>query len=517
MQHKKKKSIFSLLVLLLMLVVGFVIRLVDLDDPPLDFNPTRQLRSAIIARGIYYQSLEGANPEIQSLAISHRQAMEKLEPPIVESIIALFYRLMGSEELWIAKVISTLFWSIAAVFLYDLGRRMGSEMASLIGVAYFLFLPFGIQASRAFQPDPLLVMCIMISGWTLFRWNRNCTWKWLIIAGISGGLTGLVKPIGLLFVGGMTISIVIISARAYIEDLGRTDNWLKNFLRRIHLHPRFILMLVLIISPLLLYYLFNLREETSGYLLNWTVLSRWQDVLNPSFFMRWMILVDNELNLIAVLVGFLGLLLTNRENRIFLFGVWSGYFLLGILFPHHILTHDYYHLPLVGIVSLSVVPFFQLINSKILEGGTAVKGVYVVILFVTFFYNAWLGRSILLGSSYRDHPTFWREVGNAIPLNSKAIGITQDYGFRLIYYGWRKIEIWPQGAEVDDFERITAGADFFVITAKNLLKDDLENFLEENYPVFSKGDGYIIYDMKAKRQGSKWIPFIPNSFPIAVT
>ena len=46
--------------MLILFGLGFAIRMVDLTDPPLDFHPTRQLRSAIIARSMYYRSLPEA-------------------------------------------------------------------------------------------------------------------------------------------------------------------------------------------------------------------------------------------------------------------------------------------------------------------------------------------------------------------------------------------------------------------------------------------------------------------------
>ncbi len=46
--------------LALMLLVGFALRMYDLTDPPLDFAPTRQLFSAIKARGMYYQYVTDA-------------------------------------------------------------------------------------------------------------------------------------------------------------------------------------------------------------------------------------------------------------------------------------------------------------------------------------------------------------------------------------------------------------------------------------------------------------------------
>ncbi len=480
---------------MLVVVLGFLFRLVDLDDPPLDFNPTRQLRSAIIARGIYYAGLKEVEPEIQALAISYRQAMEKLEPPIVETIVAFIYRLMGSEMLWVSKIISSIFWFIGAFFLFDLGRRMESPLASLFGVCYFIFLPFGIQASRSFQPDPLLTMGILLSAWALYRWNHSRSWKWVIIVGLSGGMTGLIKPVGLLFVGGMALGIYLYSIKTDIRTHSRNTQQNNKFKRTFLWNPKIWVMVVLMVSPFLIYYLLGIRDETSGYFKNWTIVSHWRDVLSPSFFIRWMIQVDNNLNLVVVLAGLLGTLVASGENRALLFGFWAGYILLGFLFPHHILTHNYYHLPLVGLVALSLVPLFGTINKRIIEQGLFIQVAYVALFLFFSFYNGWIGRSILLGNDYHDHPQFWREIGNAIPSDAKTIGITQDYGFRLMYYGWRKVGLWPQGAEVGEFNNIAKDVEYFVITAKNQASDDLTIFLDTHYPVFAEGVGYVIYNI----------------------
>ena len=50
------------LTLSLLLLLGLGIRLYDLTDAPLDFHPTRQLRGALIAPGIYYRWLPHADP-----------------------------------------------------------------------------------------------------------------------------------------------------------------------------------------------------------------------------------------------------------------------------------------------------------------------------------------------------------------------------------------------------------------------------------------------------------------------
>ncbi|HEY5574635.1 MAG TPA: hypothetical protein VIK64_16560, partial [Anaerolineales bacterium] len=56
------------LVLLTAFSLGLALRLYDLTDPPLDFHPTRQLRVAIITRGIYYKMIPTADPEVRQTA-----------------------------------------------------------------------------------------------------------------------------------------------------------------------------------------------------------------------------------------------------------------------------------------------------------------------------------------------------------------------------------------------------------------------------------------------------------------
>ncbi len=80
-----------------LLLLGLGLRLVNLTNPPLDFQPTRQLRAAIIARGMYYQSMPNADPQLRQKAIDIWSTMEPYEPPILERIVALTYRVIGSE------------------------------------------------------------------------------------------------------------------------------------------------------------------------------------------------------------------------------------------------------------------------------------------------------------------------------------------------------------------------------------------------------------------------------------
>ncbi len=59
----------EILLVAALLALGLTLRLMNLTNPPLDFQPTRQLRAEIIARGMYYQMQANADPKLRETAI----------------------------------------------------------------------------------------------------------------------------------------------------------------------------------------------------------------------------------------------------------------------------------------------------------------------------------------------------------------------------------------------------------------------------------------------------------------
>ena len=133
--------------------VGLAIRLYGLTDPPLDFQPTRQLHSALMARGMYYQNLS-AIPAWQRQMAVHQWKLEGLtEPPIMEHLVAFGYHLLGGVYLWVARLYSILFWMLGGIALFLLVRDISGSDGAIISLVYFLVLPYAAIASRAFIQD----------------------------------------------------------------------------------------------------------------------------------------------------------------------------------------------------------------------------------------------------------------------------------------------------------------------------------------------------------------------------
>ncbi|MEJ2354231.1 MAG: hypothetical protein P8Y03_31040, partial [Anaerolineales bacterium] len=107
-------------------LLGLGIRLYDLTDPPMDFHPTRQIRGLVIARGMYYKMMPSADPAKRDKAIAYWGSMVEREPQILERVVALTYLAMGQEQVWVARIYTSLAWIIGGFFLFILARRMVS-------------------------------------------------------------------------------------------------------------------------------------------------------------------------------------------------------------------------------------------------------------------------------------------------------------------------------------------------------------------------------------------------------
>src|SRR6185503_17546229 len=130
--------------LIVLFSTALAIRLYDLTDLPLDFHPTRQLLSAIKARALYFET-QPQEVSTQHLERAIRQARLKaqVEPVIFERVVAYTYRFTG-EQLWVARIYSSLFWLIGGVFLFLLLSDFDSFDAAFFSTAYYLLFPYAI-------------------------------------------------------------------------------------------------------------------------------------------------------------------------------------------------------------------------------------------------------------------------------------------------------------------------------------------------------------------------------------
>lgn len=495
------RRIFQTMILALVILAGFGIRIFDLTDPPLDFHPTRQLRSAILARSLYYQWNPDADPTLRDTAIRLGNALEVYEPPILESLTAGVYLAMGQEALWVSRVLNALFWSIGGLAFFWISRRYTGFYASLIGLAFYICLPFSIIASRSFQPDPWMVMWFLLAMAGLLRWMDTGRWIDAIMAGLLAGMAILVKMVTLfplVFMWGAVILTQIDSPARY-----------KNY--------RFYTAAALAAIPSVFFYLLNLGNRSSDFFSFWTVaLSHL--VLESNFYADWLVMIHNQFALTNVLVALMGTIIAKRELKALLVGGWVGYFIYGLFFPYQMVTHEYYHLMLIPLIGLSLTPVAESVVSLLVPQHGFWRWTSVIVLISACGYCLYVGRSVLIARSYANEPLAWQKIGEAIPSDGKVIALTSEYGNRLMYYGWRGIAgYWPASNDLklfsmagsaptdfdDFFNEKTAGMDYFLVTMFSEFdaQPELKNILNNKYPIYSEGDGYVLYDLSHGESG----------------
>jgi 4-amino-4-deoxy-L-arabinose transferase-like glycosyltransferase len=481
----------------LLFIFALGIRLFDLTDPPNDFYLVRQYRSMLIARSMYYQHLASAPAWQREVAIAQRQGESLIEPPIMETLAALTYRLTG-EQWWVGRIYASLFWVLGGLAILLLAREMAFYEGGLVALAFYLFVHFGIIAGRAIQPDPLMVCLTAWALFALYRWEVRRTWSMTVWAGVLTGLAILIKSVAVFPLFGAAAGLVL-ARGAFKRTLQEKQVWCVAALTAI---------------PTILFYIYGIFIV--GTLGGQFALRFFPAMLlDPSFYARWIEIAISIVELWPLLITLLGVFLfRTRVQRGMAIGIWLGYVVYGLTFPYYFTTHDYYHLPLILIVSIGLLPAADLLLHQLaVQSKSWVWRLgFIGILFLGVGIKMWDARVALVRVDYRHEIAYWQQLGDEIGHSTKVIELSGDYGVRLAYFGWIDNSEWPQlqdtrlrqlaGTSQPDFATTfaeeTAGKDVFVVTSLSEWDNqkDLKQYVTTHYPLSGEGDGYLIFDLR---------------------
>jgi 4-amino-4-deoxy-L-arabinose transferase-like glycosyltransferase len=346
-----------------------------------------------------------------------------------------------------------------------------------------------------------MMMLTLWVAYTLYRWGETPTWKWAVLTGLLAGLAAYVKlpavfPIFLMLVG------VVLATLGFKKTIKSPQVWV---------------MAALFIIPTAIYYLFVIPDWSSGYV-GFTI-GLLNNLIQPSFYIRWIIFAGGLTNLGVAIISFVGVWLLPKKARIIPLALWGGYLLYGMAFAHHITTHEYYSIPLIPAIALSLAPIAGIIFERITERDHLARWALVAVIVFSIFYSGWMARSIMLSKNYRSETAGWRKVGEALPKEGDLIGITHEQGYRLAYYGSRHITPWPYTADKEQslsispdpqgefktlFENAVIGQEYFVVTLFSEFDSQpmLKTYLYDHYPIYSQGDGYLIFDLTQPKESA---------------
>jgi len=478
----------------LIFLAGLGVRLYDLDDAPLDFHPTRQLHSALIARGMYYQADSDIPAWQREMATAQWRMEGEIEPQVLERVVAWLYSRVGSVDLRIPRLISIFAWMVGGVFLTWLAVDLAGWGGALAAAWYFLIWPYGISASRSFQPEPLLVMLLVMTLWAALRWGKKGSWKWTVATGLLAGCAIYIKVVAAFIIGPALLALAVArGGRCWFHSL---QAWV---------------IAGLALLPYAIYHV-------NGVYINGALASQFslrffpQMWVDPAFYLRWMSNLGRVLPVEMVLAAFLGAFLLRRPAcRAFVIAQWAGYFIYGMALPHHISTHDYYHLLLFPALALGFAGLAETIVYNLRGPGWLNRVVATAALLAVVTVNTYQARTVLKRFDASAQAQVWQEIGEVLGPGASVAALVPDYGGGLKYWGWINPSVWPTADEINWRESIgqggnypswfdeqAAGKDYFVVTLLDDLdrQPELKSLLYQRYVVMKQSPDYLIFELR---------------------
>ncbi len=485
------------ILLAVLFIAAALLRFYDLTDEPLELHPTRQLRAALIARAFYYPT----NPEIPqeeaAFAAEQLEVVGVIEPSILEYLTALLYRLNRGEATWLGRLISITFWLAGGWGVYRLASQIGSPAGGILALVYYLFLPFGVRFSRTLLPDVIMVACSVLSLWALYAWQQKRAIAWAVFAGAITGFAILVKS-----VAGI---ILIVPFAAYILSVQPV----RQSFRDRHLW----LILLLAAFPTAAYYYWGLfidgglATQFKGRFFP----EFWTDLL---LYKSWGKRILLEFSLPAFLLAMAGIVTAKQKaDRRMLFGWWAGYFIYGMLFAYHTMTHDYYHLSMVPLTAVSIAPAISAIDSFARRNNASriAAAIFILLGLAFIAYGTTSSIRFLNQADYRHIPSDMAQLNRTLEAAPKGglVALTEDYETSLRFYASRNARHWPhlgdlayfelQGSSPQDLDtlwEITESASYFLVSdQKELSRQPLLAEKLGHFPILSQTEYLTLYQL----------------------
>lgn len=497
-----KRPVLTRLALAGVLLIGIAIRIPALGDPPSQFHPTRQYRSALIARAAVIDMLPSLSAAEVAAVKSAAAVQGLIEPPVFEYVATGLYRAAGREELWMPRLVGVLAWMLGAFaiwWLFRLAAENGrhpreADAAGLVAVVVYTLLPFGVPASQAFQPDAIMTALIAASLGALMWHDRRPSRTTLVATLATATLAVFIKPMAMFFI--LPPAFVVAVARSgFLRGTLRCAVWAA-----------------VVVAPATAWYIYvsvvapaSLQDRFFPQLLT-----------RPDFWTGWAHMAHRVVTWPILLLALIGVVMAARARCWALVAAWAGYVAFGLLFAYHIHTHDYYSLPLVPLSAWSIGALVRFGGSRSSGKVTrfAVRAVAVV-LAIGAVAVAWRhpsyppNRDAAQASAVR-----YEQIGRLVNHSPHVVTLDSAYGFGLMYHGRLRVANLPLGGDravsslagrdaALDASAALAGQEFFVATSQRELDawPALRDLLAQQYRLVAR-DGsedsweYVVYDLR---------------------
>jgi len=478
--------------LVIMFILATLIRLDDIKTPGHLLD--REYTSAIFARAYYFADNQAVPEWEREIAVTAKDQQPVLEPPFLDYLVSLVYRIVGREDLSFARYITSAFWLIGGWFMFLIVRKLLSTDEAFVATGYYLFVPMGILISRSFQPDSLMMMMFLISLYVMLLYFDAPSTQRLIAASLLTGITLLLRPLVI-----FAIFCAFLALSYY-----RNRNWKKL------IDWPFVIFSVFGFLPSVIYYGYGIIF--AGFM-RWKVTTSFMPYLlvKKDFWLGWL---DNVLSvaefipLFLAIIGFF--LIRNKRVRYLIVGLAIGFMLFSLTFTYHIHTHPYYHIQLFPIVGICLAPaMIRMVDElKQISGKSWWVPIFIGGLLVAQYGYREIRQQLF--QYHLEDPAVAREIGELVHHSPHTVYVAYYYGLPLEYYGEFSGAPWPVRIE-DEFyrhpgeleqsvqkriENLGFVPEYFVVTNFDLFNrkhQDLKKYLQEDCTTLAQTEAYLIY------------------------
>lgn len=338
-----KKKTGALLILILFLALA--VRLYKINIPLADHHSWRQADTAAVARNFIKEGFDFLRPRIDNMTFLQASDLpnpERLflaEPPVYNSIVALFYALFGVKES-LARLVSILFSLGSIIFLFSLVKAFLSGKEALWAAFFFAFLPFNIFYNRTVLPESLMIFSTLAMLFFFQNWLKNERRRDFLLAILFTALA-LSQKIFPFFLA-LPMGYLVFK------------RWGLKLLTQKKRLGSLLVFCFLSLLPIILWRVWIARFPEGVPYYGW-LFNQGGIRFRPAFF-RW--IFDERIGKLILggwglpLLG-LGLVLRPGKKNGWFFHLWLLSFLLYVtVFAAGNVTHDYYQIPFIPIAAV---------------------------------------------------------------------------------------------------------------------------------------------------------------------
>jgi hypothetical protein len=410
---------------------------------------------------------------------------------------------MGQRPLWVPRLLTIAVWSFGGVVLALLLRRLRVASVGVVaGVVVWAFVPFVVQATRVFQPDPLMVTSILLAVLALVVEDDRRTTRSLVLAGLAAGFAVFVKVPALFF---------LLAAFVGLTWCGRGVRSLWS--RRTAVFLALTVPFAIAYNVLGLLVFDYLQGKEGNFVFP-------RMLVTADFWNRWWSLAFVTFSTGLIVLAAVGIAVARGRARALGLSLFAGYVAYGLVFTWNYSTHHYYHLPLVMVIALGIALAGSELEGLVRRRHADLLSVGVATVAVIMFASGWmfsLWRFVppdASESAVATHVAGSAAVGEAVRHSDKALVLVEHYGYPLAFYGSVRGTPWPRSDDLvfqaargdapvsveERFEELAgkAGAEYFVVMDLDewARQPELRAFLESRFPVAAEGPGYLVFDLR---------------------